>query len=150
MFLNIAIITGFIFFTVYFVYKFVRNDFKGLTIADQEKSQTEMLLSIIEQIMNRLEEKEKNFVKNYGEDFALQYFDLKVKKLEKERKKEKKLKNFYFFSAVKLEGELIFLINYLKKNPEILARMNGIVIPDEYYSIAKQWESECENYFKIQ
>ncbi len=150
MFLNIAVIVGFVFFTAYFVYKFVRNDFKGLTVADEEKNKTESLFKIINEIVERLPEKERDFVTKNGEDFALQYFDIKVKELEKTRKKEKKLKNFYFFSAVKLEGELIFLINYLKNNRDMLKKMNNIIIPDEYYLKAQKWEQDCANYFKLQ
>ena len=149
MFLNLAVIVGFLFFTFYFVYKFVRNDFKGLTVADEEKQKTDNLYKIIDEIVQRLSEKEREFVIKNGEDFALQYFDLKAKKLEKERKREKKLKNFYFFSAIKLEGELIFLINYLKNNKEILKRMEGVVIPEEYYELAKEWESECNQYLNL-
>ena len=147
MFVDIAVISGFLFFTLYFIYKFVRNDFKGLTVADEEKSKTESLFKTIDEIMQRLSEKEREFVVKNGEDFALQYFDLKAKKLEKERMKEKKLKNFYFFSAIKLEGELIFLINYLKNNKETLKKMEGIIIPEEYYELAKEWENECRQYF---
>ncbi len=149
MFLNLAVIVGFLFFTFYFVYKFVRNDFKGLTVADEEKQKTDNLYKIIDEIVQRLSEKEREFVIKNGEDFALQYFDLKAKKLEKERKREKKLKNFYFFSAIKLEGELIFLINYLKKNKETLKKMEGIIIPEEYYELAKEWENECSGYFNL-
>ncbi len=147
MFVDIAVISGFLFFTLYFIYKFVRRDFKGLTVADEEKQKTDNLYKTIDEIMQRLSEKEREFVVKHGEDFALQYFDLKAKKLEKERMKEKKLKNFYFFSAIKLEGELIFLINYLKNNRETLKKMKGIVIPEEYYSLAEEWEKECSQYF---
>ncbi len=147
MFFNLAVIVGFLFFTFYFVYKFVRNDFKGLSVTDEEKQKTDTLYKTIDEIMQRLSEKEREFVVKNGEDFALQYFDLKAKKLEEERMKEKKLKNFYFFSAIKLEGELIFLINYLKNNKETLKKMEGIIIPEEYYELAKEWEKECRQYF---
>ncbi len=149
MYVNLAVITGFLIFTFYFVYKFVRNDFKGLTVIDEEKQKTDNLYKIIDEIMQRLSEKEREFVVKNGEDFALQYFDLKAKQLEKERKREKKLKNFYFFSAIKLEGELIFLINYLKNKKETLKKMEGIVIPEECYSVAKEWENECRQYFNL-
>ncbi|BBB33066.1 hypothetical protein TTHT_1574 [Thermotomaculum hydrothermale] len=147
MFLNLAIITGFLFFTFYFVYKFVRNDFKGLDVADEEKNKTDKLFKILNEIIDRLPEKDRDFVVKNGEDFALQYFDLKAKELEKERKRENKLKNFYFFSAIKLEGELIFLINYFKVKKDLIEKMKGIQIPDEYYSIASEWENSCKKYF---
>lgn len=150
MFLNLAIIFSFLFFTAYFVHKFVKNDFYGIKPAEAEKEKSEKLFSIIEQIVSRLDQKNREFAIKNGEDFALQYFDLKVKSIVKEKPAEKRVKEFYLFSAIKLEGELIFLLNFLKKNKKLLDLMKGIKVPEEYLKEAEKWEKECEAYFSFQ
>ncbi len=146
--LDLFVIAAFLLFTGYFVYKFVNNDFKGIDVKSVEREKSDKLLKTISEIVERLPEKEREFARKNGEDFALQYFDLKVKEFDKTKRKLKRLKSFYFFSAVKLEGELIFLINMLKKDKKLLEKMKGIEIEEGYLKLAKEWEKECFQYFQ--
>jgi len=139
--IDIFVIAGFIIFTALIVKAFLTGDFKGLTTSDYAKSKTDELFSIIESIMERIPQEHKERIVENGERFANSYLDNFLKSAEKTKKRKNKVNEFYRYSAVKLEGELIYLICFLKKHKEILNLMEGIKIPEEYLKLA---EEHCE------
>ncbi len=139
--IDIAVIAGFIIFTALIVKAFLTGNFKGLSTSDYAKTKTDELFAIIESIMEKIPQEYKERIIENGERFANSYLDNFLNSAGKTKKGKNKINEFYQYSAVKLEGELIYLICFLKKNKEVLKLMDGIAIPEEYIKLA---EKHCD------
>ncbi|BBB33067.1 hypothetical protein TTHT_1575 [Thermotomaculum hydrothermale] len=113
------------------------------TSAEEEEKKAIELVKLIAEIFKRLNDEDREFINKYREDFSNKYFDAKNKTVHTSANSKK---IYYLFVSLRLEGVLIFLINYAKFKRNLFL-LDGINIPDEYYSLATEWENKCLTYF---